>query len=176
MLFNMFMLLNGQKKSSLLSDLPTRHPGSVSSGLLTTFPPLGLNLYSTPHLNVFYLILPLQTEDEQRGGGEKGSENASGHDLVLLPRECRPDGEFRKPEISAPGKVFVSHCINQQLCQLLAYTLCSFCAKGLIEILFIQAKKKMPEVIPTIKCISPWMQSKFTECAESSSVTFVFLI
>lgn len=47
-------------------------------------------------------------------GGEGGGlpQNTSGCDLVFLPGEYRPDGEFRKPEISAPGKVFVSHCIN----------------------------------------------------------------
>lgn len=31
-----------------------------------------------------------------------------------------------------------SHCIHQPLCQLSAYTSFSFCAKGAIEILFIQ--------------------------------------
>lgn len=36
------------------------------------------------------------------------------------------------------AKCLLSYCINQQLCQLPAYTLCSFCATGAIEILFIQ--------------------------------------
>lgn len=37
------------------------------------------------------------------------------------------------------AKCLLSHCINQQLCHFSAYTLCSFCAKGAIGILFIQA-------------------------------------
>ncbi len=31
------------------------------------------------------------------------------------------------------AKCLLSHCINQQLCQLPAYTLCSFCARRVIE-------------------------------------------
>lgn len=36
------------------------------------------------------------------------------------------------------AKCLLSHCINQHLRQLPAYALCSFCARGAIEILFIQ--------------------------------------
>lgn len=59
---------------------------------------------------------------------QESSKTGSGSQMVSL-------GSLKSQHLA---KCLSSHCINQQLCQLPAYALCSLCAQGAIEILFIQ--------------------------------------